>query len=872
MLPLYRTLSLRYLRLRWPRAGLIVASIMLGVATLVATRVLNQTMSRATHVAVNPLAGAADLTVSRGDLGVHLKLAQQLKNADIPGVRQVTPLIVSRVLLPDLDNRSVWLFAADPGSFLASDDRWGLQVKIPDQSLWLPPRDPPPALVSRGLAADLGIEAPGSDGRLHVRVAGVEHTLVVGGTLGAAEGSPLAALGDNVLGMLREDAGRLLFPRRPDHVTRIDIAVEPDADIQEVKRLVAAQVGDQGDVQTPTDSDRSLQDITSGLEVGFILGGLGALVVGLFLVYNAMSVSVAERRHDIGILRSVGATRGQVAALFAGEAALLGLAGSALGIPLGLGLASICLGPIQQLLSDIFLPIESRQIHIAWWTVLLALGAGVATSLLAALMPALSAAAEEPADAVRRVTPSQHRRMRLLQGAASALLIGAGLTAVALRETLGRTGTFGGLMIILVGALVSMPLLTAVLSRLLQPLARRFLGIESRLAADNLARSSARVGLVIGALAAGVSLMLQSAGVTFSSEDAILGWVEQRLTADLFVSANGPVTAGGQMVPMSAELGRQIANDPELRDRIDSVIPIRLHQLNYHDRIVFLVAIDSAAAYEAALRKHSTAPAVELYPRLRVPRERLDGPVPCLVSDNFASLNKVRVGDRLTLNAKNHPVEVEVIGSIVDYTWSRGTIFVDRDWYLKHFEDSLVDVYHIRVRPGEDAAAVRQALQRKWGKKEALVVLTRQELHDGIRSLLRRLYGIAFAQEAVIGIVAALGVVMALLISVLQRRRELGLLRAVGATRAQVVRSVLAEATLMGLIGSVIGVLIGVPVEHYVIKVILLEEAGISFPALFPWGWAGMITTLALISAALAGLGPAIHAMRLPITEAIAYE
>jgi len=152
------------------------------------------------------------------------------------------------------------------------------------------------------------------------------------------------------------------------------------------------------------------------------------------------------------------------------------------------------------------------------------------------------------------------------------------------------------------------------------------------------------------------------------------------------------------------------------------------------------------------------------------------------------------------------------------------------------------------------------------------VILKRDELRQRIADMIRRIFGIAYSQEIVVGLVAALGVVMALLISVLQRRRELGLLRAVGATRGQILRTVLAEATLMGFIGTLIGLAVGVPLEWYCVQVILFEEAGFLFPVLIPWLEAGLIAGIALLVATLAGLGPAWHTSRLRIPEAIAYE
>src|SRR5262249_30987986 len=140
---------------------------------------------------------------------------------------------------------------------------------------------------------------------------------------------------------------------------------------------------------------------------------------------------------------------------------------------------------------------------------------------------------------------------------------------------------------------------------------------------------------------------------------------------------------------------------------------------------------------------------------------------------------------------------------------------------------------YLRDRSRDEA--VREEMLHRWGAEHALVVLTQGKLREHIKGIIRRLYGLAYSQEIVVGLVAALGVVMALLISVLQRRRELGLLRAVGATRAQVLRSVLAEAALMGALGTVIGLAIGIPLEWYCVKVILFEEAGFLFPFHVPW-------------------------------------
>src|SRR5262249_25440212 len=157
------------------------------------------------------------------------------------------------------------------------------------------------------------------------RAAGKDQQLNVLGTL-TVQGEGLAAtLGANLLLMPIAEAAPLEFPGRPDLATRVHLTLDAatrgnPAAVKEVRSHVETVVGPRAEVSTPEAMDRSLQDGTAGLELGFDLGGAGALVVGLFLVYNALSYSVAERRHDIGILRSQGATRGQVAGLFTFEA------------------------------------------------------------------------------------------------------------------------------------------------------------------------------------------------------------------------------------------------------------------------------------------------------------------------------------------------------------------------------------------------------------------------------------------------------------------------------------------------------------------------------------------------------------------------
>ena len=864
MFSLYRTLSLRYLSRRWFRALLIIASIALGVATLVATRALNETMSKAALNAANPMAGIADLVVNNGELPIAQTLADKI--SQVKGVKSVRSRLYENARLPEFDNKAVLVMGIDileeikEGSAASTDIVLspGSVESLAFALLTKPLTNKTPVIVGKELDGDL----PKDKQVLKVQknqLAQV-HDLVRVGYVEAK--GDAAALGGYVLILDLVSAGQILGMAK-GMVNRLDIVLEPGADRQEVRGLIETVVDKRADVRTPGEQNQSLEAVMAGMQTGFSLCGVAALVVGMFLVFNSLSVTVAERRHEIGILLSLGATRDQVRRLFAGEAALLGLAGSLLGIPLGVGLAKLGLAPMQDILKDFFGSLNAREVELPLWLIASALFIGISSSVTAALVPAFQASRENPAEAVRRVLKAPTVSKLLLQVGVSLAMVLTGVLLIFFRAYVPhRLGTYGGLVLVLVGALVASPFFAAFAARLIQPLVRRFLGIEWRLAADNLVRSPSRTGLVIGALAAGVSLVVQTAGTIRSNRLALREWVEESIAADLIVTSGSPVGAGGQNLSMDTRL----AQDFQKVAGVEKVLPLRLRKVLFRDRQIYIMAVETGEML--AIEKNRSTPneTMLLYKAMH---EKPNG---VLISENFAALHHVRTGETITLPSPSGEVKLHVVGTIIDYSWHHGSIFMNRRDYRAHFSDDKADVFDLYLKSGSNPLAAKQEILSKYGAQYGLHALTRQELQQRIDEMIERLYGIAYGQQIVVMLVAALGVVTALLISVLQRRREMGLLRAIGASRAQVIRSVLAEACLMGVIGTIIGLFVGICLQWYVLNVVILEESGYLFPVYIPWSGGVIIAAAAMITATLAGLGPAISAVRQRIPEAIAYE
>lgn len=840
-------LSIRYLRQRWDRAALIVASIALGVATLVSSQTINRVIEKAADESAMPMKGAANLAITNGTAPVSLKIADDLRKANVRGVKSVQPLLFERITLPKLDDRAAVLVGVDLVNANFESSAPDAKVTFIDPLGF--------ALGRKGLVSKAVFDAAGR-GKLSLKFGIRVLELDVAGYFDVPAGSPVAALGKNVVVLEMSSACRFTHPGSTPGVNRIDIRLE-NAPLDVVDEIQAI-VGEGGRVAVPEAASRSSKEIIDGVTTSFTLCSLGALVVGLFLVYNAMAVTIAERRPDIGVMRAVGATRGQVVKLFAGIAVVLGLFGAALGVPLGLALANLVLSEFHEVLEAIFLNPDAVPGSPTFKVILIAFLAGAGSAVLAALVPAIQAASVPPSDVVRRSSRLVGPFWLWLHRGLCAAIVSAGIAMILARHSLPhRLGSFGGMMVTLTGLLLAAPIFVSILVAVFHPLLQRILPLEARLAADNLTRSPGRTGVVIGALGAGVAVMIQTAGVGKSNEEPVMAWLQQMLRADLYVLGGSFVAGTSSQAPMEPK----IVDDLRKLPGVECATGLRFARPEYNGTIVYVIAVDTHD-FGTMLARRSDLPDFMKYSRASGSR--------VLVSENFAARHNVRPGSRITLNGANGPVSLEVADTIVDYSWSRGTVIMDRSAYATLFGDTQIDFAHVFFQPGGEKTA--KASLDEFQAKNGVVAHDPKLFLEAIGGFITRFWALAYLQQVVVGVVAALGVVTALLISVLQRKRELGLLLAVGATPAQVLRSVLWEAFLMGVFGTLMGLAIGISLEWYIVDVIFFEESGFVLETLVPWREAITISVGAITIATLAGVLPAYHAVRTRITEAIAYE
>ncbi|HBY59620.1 MAG TPA: hypothetical protein DEH78_07335, partial [Solibacterales bacterium] len=583
-----------------------------------------------------------------------------------------------------------------------------------------------------------------------------------------------------------------------------------------------------------------------------------ALVVGAFLIYNTVSVSVVRRRAEIGIFRALGATRAGVLAAFLGEAALFGLTGAGVGLLLGRAMAEGAVRLLGATVESLYVSSTPGRIEIGWEAALLSLLVGLGVSLASSLAPALEASRVTPVEAMARAGAEHDTRVHKLRDLLFGALLALAAAAASRMPPIGGKPLFGyaAALLLIAAAALAIPALVAALSRVSGAGLRRALGVEALLASRSLAASLRRTSVLVGALATAIAMMASVGIMVGSFRETVLLWMDSQLRADLYLRPAGPAAADRHPT-MSAAVAEAIERVPG----VAAVDRFRARRISYHGLPVTLGAGETSVA-----ARHSRTRFLE-GDRAAILRRLPTGDF-VIVSEPFANKHAVRRGDRISLTLGGATRPFEVLGIYYDYASERGYIVMDRATMLKYLPDRAPSNLAVFLAPGADLEATRTAIERATAGSSLLILANRTIRTEAIR-IFDRTFAITYALEAVAVVVAVMGIAGALLALVIDRRRELGLLRFLGASQPQIRRLILCEAGLIGLLANAAGLTLGAALSLILIFVINKQSFGWTIQ--FHWPVAVLTGALSLIYAAtlLAGLYPARVAMALNPMEAV---
>jgi putative ABC transport system permease protein len=654
-------------------------------------------------------------------------------------------------------------------------------------------------------------------------------------------------------------AGASRVLNRQGRVDRILLTIPKDANPEQWQKRIASMLPPGVELRPQGTGTSENRKMLAAFRWNLRLLSYIALVVGAFLIYNTISISVVRRRVEIGIVRALGASRRMVFLAFLGEAAGIGLAGALLGLPVGLFLASGAVKLMALTVDMLYVSSRPGAIALGGPSVLLALLIGVGISIASALGPAREAIRVSPIDAMARGRRDYVARVNARRDWLIAVILAIAAAAFSRLPAVAGKPLFGYLatLLLICATAYAIPALVSSLISLGTGPFRRILGVEAFLASRSLVGSLGRTSVLVGALATAVGMMTSVGIMVGSFRQTVVSWMEHELPADLYLRPAGD-PAADRHPTMSLELTEKISQLPG----VAAVDRVREYEISYEGMPVTLASADlQVLGSRNKSDFFSGRPAKEVLAEVR-------GKNSVLVSEPFTYKHHVRAGDSILLGLGKSQERFRIADVYYDYGSERGTMVMDRDTLLKYLPDPAPSNVAIFVESGTDPQVVRREILEAAAGRHILIFTDRDLRAEAVR-IFDRTFAITYALEAIAVLVAVMGIAGALLALVIDRRRELGLLRFLGASSGQIRKLILVEAGLLGLFANLAGFLLGYFLS--LILVFVINKQSFGWTIRFHWPVAVLCgaLTVVYIATVLAGLYPARVAVALNPLEVV---
>lgn len=835
------------------RLALTIVGIALGVAVFFAIQTANKTLVGSLNNTIEKLAGKSTLQVVAGEAGFSQDILKEVKETS--GIEFAEPLTETvaetslgsgeRILILGLDT------ASDLALYNTTIDQGNFVVKNP---LAFSNRKDSVA-VTRKLAEKFNLK-DGDKFKVHAKTGQIELTV-----RGVFSESGIGEVYDGNVAVMDIYSAQDLFGRG-SKIDRIDISNTPDVSVDKLQEEIKKRLPSGIDVVRPTLRGQSLENTISTMHVAFSITGILALTIGVFIIFNSFSISLNQRWKEIAVLRAVGVERSNVRRMFLAEAVILGIIGSAIGLGVGFLMAKAAMGIVVSVTATVYGFMSTASgLEFDWIFATESFVLGVIVSVIAAWIPARVASNLEPALALRNIeTRQSDARSGNIRIIAGFVFIAAGLLLTRFTPpTVGSYIQISYSFAIQIGMILLLPRMIEIGAVILRPLMSLVFGAEGVMAVETMVRSPRRTVATVGAIMIGLAFVFSNASLIQSQKTAINRSIDKAIAADMLVTTSEQLQS--RTYHFSDKTSRTISEMPE----IETADEVRVTATEYDGVEVTILAHNMRAYFDISPDLLDTGDPVTA-------REITSNGEGVLISKNMSLRWNVKMGDQLTIRSPKGDIKLPVVGMLDYFRSENGTIFLERELYKQYWDDTDVDYVLIDLKPNVDRAAFKDKIQAAIAGTQQAFIYTHDEYKAWVTKLIDQLFLMMYMQMVVAVLVASIGLINTMLISVAERKREVGIFRAIGGLRRQVIKMVLLEAVAISLIGFAAGVITGAMNAYFLVNTAAKVVAGFDLRIVFPYTVAAVSIPLVVIVAIVSAWIPARRAAHLNVVDAIGYE
>ena len=849
MFRLFLTHSLRYFTRHPALTALNIAGIALGVTVFLSVQIVNHSALESFRASVDIVAGKADLEI----LGDGLRFDEKAYPivANDPDVAAATPTVEDIASLTDYPGEYLQVLGVDifSNAPLRTFQLEDADAKRPDVVDFL--RDENVIAMTKTMSRRLGLKI-GDSLRVQTQT-GIE-AFRIGFLLEFGEDAPGADEHLAVMDIANVQENFL----HVGQLTRISALLRPGADFNSVCARLRRELPANVVVQSPDRRNRQIDRMLGAFQLNLTALSLISLLVGMFLIYNTVTAAVVRRRYEIGVLRALGLSGLQVQLLFLAEAALQGIIGLLLGLIFGVVMAGQLIGAVSQTITSLYILTSIQTLFISPWAVLAAMILCLGAVIIAAWFPAREAATISPVEALS----IGHMEDESGRSTSKWLAVGVGLLTLA--ALIGWISlhdgpawiSFGAALFALLGFAFFVPTLCQIFGCFVTPQS-----IMARIAVRHFAQSLHRNSIAIAALVVALAMVVGISTMIFSFRSTVESWLNRSIQADLVIAPAANLLVGNREV-IRPEVERVVATLPHVS--YDSFRELRIQ---FHGDLVKLGTVRMAVTRDIERLDFSQGDSHAAF-------DAAIGHEAVLVSQPFFHRYHLGLGDTVNLATPSGRHDFKIAGVYLDYTTEGGVILVDWSTYRKYWRDDAVNGLglYIDKKSGVTPAQVQAELRPMIAPYGDYLIKSNRELREQVFRIFDQTFSVTYVLQTIGIIISGLGIFLSLTILVAERRREISILRAVGASRGQIEAMVLWEAAIIGALGSVLGIISGLVLAAILSYVINVSFFGWTIAWATPWKFLLLLPFLVIGASLIAGFSPARQAAHLDIADGVKME